>query len=664
LEIWRLRVIQKMVKRIVLTVLILTAATVVPHGASVKELFSQSTEQKQIVAGDDDAYAKSRFEPGVEDVREEFHQTYPLSANGRVLLENMNGNVKIAAWDRNEVQVDAVKRASNRERLVDANIEVNASPDSVRIRTRYQRQSQTFDDDERGRYNNPAAVDYTLTVPRQARLESIELVNGSIDITGIEGSVRASSVNGRVVTRGLLGEAKLTTVNGELEATFSKLDESKPLSLTSVNGNVVLIIPSNANAIVRADTVHGSITNDFGLDVTDGDYVGHELYGQIGTGGPRIKLGNVNGGIQIRHSQDGGSLSPAVNLTAAVKDKDKDKVKEKDKDAETDREAELSEAARELREASAEIAAEARAAAREALEDGRIERQARAQARREIDRALIEAQKEIQRAQLQVQREVQQQIREQMRNERRGAGRGVGSGVNRASERESQTFSVSGAPRVNLSTFDGVVTVRSWDKPEVMYTAIKRGNRSEDLKAITIKAEQQGSLVSIIAEVENQESGAVDFELFLPRNISLNASSGDGRLVVEGLSGDITLRTGDGPIEVSNTRGTLMVNTGDGPIRVNGFEGQLDARTGDGSISLDGSFTGLAAQTGSGSVALSVPNGANFILETNAEEVTNQGLTISEDATPSHRVKRWKVGQGGKVFVIRTGEGKVLLRAR
>jgi hypothetical protein len=107
-----------------------------------------------------------------------------------------------------------------------------------------------------------------------------------------------------------------------------------------------------------------------------------------------------------------------------------------------------------------------------------------------------------------------------------------------------------------------------------------------------------------------------------------------------------------------------MVNTGDGPIRVNGFEGQLDARTGDGSISLDGSFTGLAAQTGSGSVALSVPNGANFILETNAEEVTNQGLTISEDATPSHRVKRWKVGQGGKVFVIRTGEGKVLLRAR
>lgn len=653
-----------MVKRIVLTVLILTVATVVPHGASVKELFSHTTGQTQTTATSDESNAKW-FDTSVgEDVREEFHQTYPLSPNGRVLLENLNGNVKIAVWDRNEVQVDAVKRASKRERLTDATIEVNASPDAVRIRTRYRPGTHTFDDDdEHGRYHNQASVDYNLSVPRQARLESIELVNGSIDITGVEGAVKASSVNGRVVTRGLLGEVRLTTVNGSLEATFSRLDESKPLSLTSVNGNVVLIIPSNANANVRADTVHGAITNDFGLEVTDGDYVGHELYGQIGTGGPRIKLGNVNGGIQIRHSQDGGSLSPAVNLTAT-----KDKHKDKDKEVDADKESELSEAARELRESSAEIAAEAREAAREALEDVRIERQARAEAKREVDRALIEAQKEIQRAQIQVQREVQramrQQMRDQIRMEGRGTGRGAGTGVGRATEREVKTFTVGGSPRVNLSTFDGVVTIRAWDKPEVMYTAIKRAGGTEDLKGIAIKAEQQGSLVSIIAEVENQQSGAVDFEVFVPRNVSLHASSGDGRLVLEGISGDITLRTGDGPIQVTNSKGTLMLNTGDGPIRVAGFEGQLEARTGDGPISLDGSFTGLAAETGSGTITLSVPSGANFILETNAEEMTNQGLVVSEDVAPSSRVKRWKVGQGGKVFVITTGEGKVFLRSR
>ena len=46
-------------------------------------------------------------------VTEEFHRTVPLSANGRVSLDNVNGNVTITGWDRNDVQIDAVKKASS-----------------------------------------------------------------------------------------------------------------------------------------------------------------------------------------------------------------------------------------------------------------------------------------------------------------------------------------------------------------------------------------------------------------------------------------------------------------------------------------------------------------------------------------------------------------------
>src|SRR6185369_9116151 len=114
--------------------------------------------------------------------------------------------------------------------------------------------------------------------------------------------------------RGLMGETKLSTINGQLEATFTQLDESKPISLNSVNGNVSLIIPSNANASIKAGTVHGGISSDFGLKVKHGEYVGHSMDGQLGTGGPRIKLGNVNGGIQVNHAQDGLPLSPAASV--------------------------------------------------------------------------------------------------------------------------------------------------------------------------------------------------------------------------------------------------------------------------------------------------------------------------------------------------------------
>ena len=167
-----------------------------------------------------------------EELREEFHQTYPLSATGRVSLENINGGVQIKTWDRAAVQVDAIKKAYRQNRLNEAKIEVNATEENIRIKTEYPDWNQNFRSGE-GRYDNPATVEYSLTVPRKAILESIELVNGSLDIDGVEGNVKATSINGRVVARGLMGEVRLSTINGELNANFTQLDDTKPISLGS-----------------------------------------------------------------------------------------------------------------------------------------------------------------------------------------------------------------------------------------------------------------------------------------------------------------------------------------------------------------------------------------------------------------------------------------------
>ncbi|HEX8096430.1 MAG TPA: hypothetical protein VF507_00280, partial [Pyrinomonadaceae bacterium] len=210
---------------------------------------------------------------GGEELREEFHQTYPLSAGGRVSLENLNGAVHVSGWDRNEVRVDAVKRAFKRERLAEVEIIVDASPDAVRVRTRYPEMDQSFYVKPPRSYDNPATVEYTLTVPRGARIDSVQLINGALDIKGLAGDVSASSINGSVTAQGLVGTAKLSTINGKLEATFDRLEESKPVTLSSVNGSVAITIPSDSNAQVRASTVHGRITNDFNLPVRDGEYV-------------------------------------------------------------------------------------------------------------------------------------------------------------------------------------------------------------------------------------------------------------------------------------------------------------------------------------------------------------------------------------------------------
>jgi DUF4097 and DUF4098 domain-containing protein YvlB len=589
-----------------------------------------------------------------DEIREEFHQTYPLSATGRISLENINGGVQIKVWDRAAVQVDATKKAYRKERLSEARIEVNSSEENLRIKTDYPDWNQNFRSDER-RYDNPAIVEYVLTIPRKATLESIELVNGSLDIDGVEGSVKASSINGRVRARGLLGEAKLSTINGALEASFAQLNESATVDLGSVNGDVTVVIPSNANASIRAGTVHGAISNDFGLPVKHGEYVGHNLEGQIGSGAAKIKLGNVNGRIRISHAADGLTVSPVTSIQL-----EKEKIKDEAKEA-------LSADINRQIEQANQVASERTA---QAVDSARIAREAQ----RQVDAALRDAQREIQQAQREIQREQQQRIRDQVRaevNKSRGVGAGVGAGVGsgryagKVSSQESKSFTVAGTPRVNISTFDGPITIHGWDKSEVSYLVTKRADDDESLKMISVDGQQQGEAISIVAKSEDDHSGSTQIEVFVPRNSSLHVSSGDGELKLDKVTGDITLRTGDGSIDVSEGGGQLQVNTGDGHIQVSRFDGQVDARTGDGSINLDGSFSLVAARTGDGSITLTVPNGSNFTIETNVDnEVTNEGINITEAIAPSPRFKRWSVGSGGKVFILKTGDGRILLRSR
>src|SRR5688500_6843779 len=72
-----------------------------------------------------------------ELLREEFHQTYPVSTGARLSLENINGAVRVTSWDRNEVKVDAVKSAYRRDRLDEAKIVVRADANIVHIETDY-----------------------------------------------------------------------------------------------------------------------------------------------------------------------------------------------------------------------------------------------------------------------------------------------------------------------------------------------------------------------------------------------------------------------------------------------------------------------------------------------------------------------------------------------
>ncbi len=221
-----------------------------------------------------------------------FDQTYPMSADGRVSLENVNGEVSVSVWDRAEVQVHAVKEASTQARLDNVRIEVKASKDRVAIETRYPSSFGGFF------HTGHAEVRYELTIPRTARLE-LDLVNGPLTVEGVSGGLEVQTVNGSVKLTDVAGDVRVESVNGTQQVSLAALDSSAVVNLESVNGRIDLTLPSGAAAEVHAETVNGAIKNDLGLEVEKHRWVGAELSGRVGGGGARIELSTVNGSMSI-----------------------------------------------------------------------------------------------------------------------------------------------------------------------------------------------------------------------------------------------------------------------------------------------------------------------------------------------------------------------------
>jgi hypothetical protein len=234
-------------------------------------------------------------------------------------------------------------------------------------------------------------------------------------------------------------------------------------------------------------------------------------------------------------------------------------------------------------------------------------------------------------------------------------------------ERDTKNFTVTGTPQVTVQTFDGTVTVRAWDKNEVSCTITKRAEDEDSLRRISVEAGQNGTNVTINGKYSKagrtgaEGGGLVNLEIYVPKSSNLTIGSGDGRLSVEGVTGDLQARTGDGSVFVADSNGRLKVETGDGSIRVEGYSGEANVHTGDGRIVLRGRFNQLTAQTGDGAISLELPPDVNATIETIGDSVYNDGLG-TEETNSSKNIRRWRVGSGGNLLKLQTGDGRIVLR--
>lgn len=229
---------------------------------------------------------------------------FTISPDGKVKVENVNGAIKVEAWDGNQVSLQITKtvRAGDSDEADEyfnrLRVEIESGNNFLEVKTHYPHEwGGGFFDwlfHSGSRYVN---VEYVLKVPKTVNVD-LESTNGGLSVTGVTGSVETHTTNGAIDLENVGGTVDGTTTNGGIIARIGEEAQFNEMYLSTTNGGIRVYCPGDINADVEASTTNGGIHSDFPISV-EGNFGGRHLEGKINGGGNELHLHTTNGGISI-----------------------------------------------------------------------------------------------------------------------------------------------------------------------------------------------------------------------------------------------------------------------------------------------------------------------------------------------------------------------------
>jgi DUF4097 and DUF4098 domain-containing protein YvlB len=232
---------------------------------------------------------------------ETFDRTVDVRPGSRVEIDNVNGKVRVSAWDQPQVRIHAVKKvhdSDDREIMRQLRIDVRQEGSTLEIETAHPRRKDDvgFLDFLFGNHVN-TSVDYEVTVPRTIDL-SVETVNGSIVASDVSGEIEVETTNGKIDVARCSGTVDAETTNGSISVELMQVRAGRGMRFETTNGRINLTLPPNIAANIDASTTNGKIATE--IPITTQRFSRRSLRGTLNGGGTDIVLRTTNGGIEIR----------------------------------------------------------------------------------------------------------------------------------------------------------------------------------------------------------------------------------------------------------------------------------------------------------------------------------------------------------------------------
>ena len=134
---------------------------------------------------------------------------------------------------------------------------------------------------------------------------SLSTLEGDIVVRDVEGTMAARNLHGDIEGINVSGSVVAHALTGNILISLRALpDRHLPVELATINGNVDLVMPGQANADLELSTVAGNVGGDYPFEVSTvpGDSTRHV---QLGTGGVHVELRTVRGNVRVsQHDND------------------------------------------------------------------------------------------------------------------------------------------------------------------------------------------------------------------------------------------------------------------------------------------------------------------------------------------------------------------------
>jgi hypothetical protein len=223
----------------------------------------------------------------------EFHKDVSFDTGGTLSLENVDGDIEILGWDKNEVEVSAERKGPfpYRRGLYWAGVPYRLKIDFDKFENFIKVKFRPEDSDKEF-----TSVNFYINTPHSIHLKDIIGKEGNVSLADLYGEAVIDLQKGEVKVENFSGSLAASVAKGSVTASLYDLRAEDEIRITVKQGDIAVNLQPEVKARVEASAPEGNISSDFDLKEP---LPAKKISAKIGEEGALLSLISLKGDIRI-----------------------------------------------------------------------------------------------------------------------------------------------------------------------------------------------------------------------------------------------------------------------------------------------------------------------------------------------------------------------------